>query len=358
MADPTQALPNRLSPRERFLRACRRQPVDRPPVWLMRQAGRYLPEYQALRAKHDFLDMCHTPALAREVTLQPIRRFDMDAAILFSDILVLPEALGLSVAYPTGGPTLTPSIRSAEDVRRLDAARPGAALEHVAEALRQVRTSLGQDRALLGFAGAPYTLATYMIEGETTRHAVETRRLAYRDPPLMDALLDRLVTELAALLRLQVEAGADAVQIFDTWAGDLPPAELERFALAPARKLFANLRTLGVPLIYYINGVAAHLDALADLDIDVLSVDWRIPLANVLDRTGGRLALQGNIDPLMLFAPLDRIAQEVQALHGSLGGRPGHILNLGHGVLPTTPLDAVSAFVGAAKGLTQGLAQK
>lgn len=354
MADAPRRLQGGLSPRERFLRACAGQPVDRPPVWLMRQAGRYLPEYQALRASHEFLELCHTPSLAREVTLQPIRRFDMDAAILFSDILLLPEALGQSVAYPTGGPTLTPSIRSSDDMRRLDSTRRSAALEHMAEAIRQVRTDLGQDRALLGFAGAPYTLATYMVEGETTRHAVETRRLAYRDPPLMAALLERLAVEVSDLLRLQVEAGVDAVQVFDTWAGDLPPADFKRLALAPARKLFTSLRALGVPVIYYVNGVAPHLEAMADLEIDVLSVDWRIPLASVRQRLGGRLGLQGNIDPLLLFAPEPRIAEEVRALHDSLDHRPGHILNLGHGVLPTTPPAAVSAFVAAAKGLANG----
>ena len=340
-----------MNSRERFLAACRLQPVDRPPVWLMRQAGRYMPEYQAVRARNDFLTLCHTPALACEVTLQPIRAFDMDAAILFSDILVVPEAMGQTVTYPTGGPRLTPPIRTTADLERLIDADPTDALAYVADAIRLIRAELGDDRALLGFSGAPYTLATYMIEGGGSKHQAETKRLALNDPDLMDALLGRLADLVAAYLKLQVAAGVDAVQVFDTWAGDLSPVDFERLALAPARRVVQALAPLGVPVVYFMNGIAAHLDAALATGATVLGIDWRLDLAEARRRTGGKVALQGNLDPLVLTAPPAVITQRVRQLHASLRGAPGHIFNLGHGILPFTPTQGVAAFVDAVKAL-------
>jgi uroporphyrinogen decarboxylase len=340
-----------MSGRERFLAACRREPVDRPPVWLMRQAGRYLPEYQELRAQHDFLEMCRSPALAAEVTLQPIRRYHMDAAVVFSDILVLPEAMGQTVAYPKGGPTLEPTVRTAGDLRRLRPVEPSVALDYVAEALRRLRRELAEDHALLGFAGAPYTLATYMVEGATSRHQPETKRLAFTEPELLDELLALLADQIAAFLRLQVEAGVDAVQIFDTWAGDLMPADFHRLARRPTQRVVEALADLEVPIIYYVNGIASHLEAAEATGASALSIDWRLDLAEARRRTGGRVALQGNLDPLYLQAPREAIARRVREIHASMDGAPGHIFNLGHGVLPFIPTEGVAAFVEAVQEL-------
>lgn len=343
-----------MNARERFLAACNRQPVDRPPVWVMRQAGRYLPEYLEVRAKHEFLEVCRSPALVTEVTMQPLRRFaGLDAAIIFSDILVVPKAMGQEVTYPKGGPQLAPPIREAADLGRLKECEPEKDLAYVAEALVQMRRVMGEDRALLGFAGAPYTLATYMVEGGGSRHQEQTKRLALRDPGLMDALLERLADAVARFLKLQIEAGADAVQIFDTWAGDLSPVDFERLALAPARRVTEQLAPLGVPVIYFMNGIAAHLEAAAGCGATALGIDWRLDLAEARRRTGGRLALQGNLDPLVLSGPPAIIRQRVQAIHDSLEGAPGHIFNLGHGVLPTTPIEGVATFVNAVQGLAR-----
>ncbi len=336
-----------MNSRERFLAACNRQPVDRPPVWVMRQAGRYLPEYLEVRAKHGFLEVCRSPELVTEVTLQPLRRFDMDAAIIFSDILVVPEAMGQEVTYPQGGPRLAPPIRKASDLARIRECEPEKDLAYVAEALVAMRRAMGDDRALLGFAGAPYTLATYMVEGGGSKHQEQTKRLALTEPGLIDELLERLADAVARFLRLQIEAGADAVQLFDTWAGDLSPVDFERLALKPAQRVIARLADLDVPVIYFMNGIAPHLEAAATCGATALGIDWRLDLAEARRRTGGRLALQGNLDPLVLSGPVSGIRERVRAIHQSLEGAPGHIFNLGHGVLPSTPVEGVAAFVDA-----------
>jgi uroporphyrinogen decarboxylase len=317
----------------------------------MRQAGRYLEEYRALRARHDFLELCKSPALATEVTLQPVRRFHMDAAILFSDILVLPEALGQRLSYPEGGPRLEPPIRSAEDLARLRALDAPAHLGYVAEAIALIGRQLARERALIGFAGAPYTLATYMVEGATSRHQAQTKALAFREPALLEELLERLAEGVSDFLLLQVEAGVDAVQLFDTWAGDLSPRDFARFALGPARKVIGALGKAGVPVIYYVNGIAAHLEAAATSGASVLGVDWRVCLGEVRRRVGPGVALQGNLDPLVLMAPPSEIRERVRAIHAAHGRGPGHIFNLGHGVLPETPVSGVAAFVDAVREL-------
>jgi uroporphyrinogen decarboxylase len=317
----------------------------------MRQAGRYLPEYQEVRARHGFLEVCRSPELVTEVTMQPLRRFGLDAAIIFSDILVVPEAMGQEVTYPAGGPRLAPPIRATADLQRLRPCNPETDLAYVAEALVHMRRAMGDDRALLGFAGAPYTLATYMIEGGGSKHQEQTKRLALQEPGLVDELLERLSDTVARFLRLQIEAGADAVQLFDTWAGDLSHTDYERLALAPTRRVTAALADLDVPVIYFMNGIAAHLGAAARSGATVLGIDWRLDLAEARRRTDGRLALQGNLDPLVLSAPPALIRERVRAIHASLEGAPGHIFNLGHGVLPTTPIEGVAAFVDAVREL-------
>lgn len=354
VTETTKDAPAPMTSRQRFVAAARCEAVDRPPVWLMRQAGRYLEEYQAVRKDHDFLTMCRTPALAAEVTLQPLRRYDMDAAVIFSDILVVPEAMGQEVTYPEGGPKLAPMIRSAADLASLKTFDPSVSLDYVAEALRLVRADFGDEKALLGFAGAPYTLATYMVEGGGSKHQTETKRLAFTDPALLDALLERLADAVAAFLRVQIEAGADAVQIFDTWAGDLAPPEFARIALAPAKRVVDALSDTGTPVIYYVNGIAAHLEAAASTGAQVLGIDWRMDLGEVRRRLGPGIALQGNLDPLALLAPPAEIRARVRAIHDSLEGTGGHIFNLGHGILPFIPVEGVGAFVDAVKELAHG----
>lgn len=340
-----------MNSRERFLAACwMKKPLDRPPVWMMRQAGRYLPEYRAIRAKHSFLEMCKTPDLAAEVTMQPIRRFGMDAAIIFSDILIVPEAMGISISYEEGGPRLDPVISTRADLERLRVPVDGD-LQFTCDALRLVRAQLGETTALLGFAGAPYTLASYMLESGSPRELMVTKSLQYSNPDLLKGLLDRLADAVAWFLEKQVAAGADAVQIFDTWAGNLCPADYREFALPYVARVIARLRRTGVPVILYINGVAGVLEAASTSGATVMGIDWRMDLKAADGVVGDRAALQGNLDPVMLFAPAARIRDEVRRAHSSLSRRSGHIFNLGHGILPSTPLEGAAAFVDAVREL-------
>lgn len=339
-----------MKPRERFLAAASGRPVDRPPVWVMRQAGRYLPEYRAVKERHSFQEMCRTPELAAEVTLQPLRRFPLDAAILFSDILVIPEALGVGVEYREGGPVLSRALRRPDDLATLETTGLMERLAFVPAALQAIRASLGADRALLGFAGAPFTLAVYMIEGGASKQFLETKRLLYAQPAVLHALLARLTDAVIPYLLAQAEAGADAVQLFDTWAGELAPAVFRAFTLPYVQRIAEALREAGVPLIYYINGAAGLLDAMAESGASVLGVDWRCELASVAMRT--RLPLQGNLDPFLLFAPEAAIEAEVRRVHESLAGHP-HLFNLGHGIFPQAPLTGMDAFVRAVTRLNE-----
>lgn len=339
-----------MNARERFLAACWRKPLDRPPVWIMRQAGRYLPEYRDVRAHHTFLEMCKTPELAAEVAMQPVRRFGMDAAIIFSDILVVPEAMGIRVRYEEGGPRLSPAIASAASLQALRAPSDDG-LRFTCDALRLVRAELGSETALLGFAGAPYTLATYMVEGGSSRDLLATKRMQYSDPSCLKALLDRLTDAVSRFLLKQIESGADVVQLFDTWAGNLTPSDYAEFALPYAREIFARLRPTGVPVILYINGVSGVLDLAASSGATVVGVDWRMDLAQASSDAGSSVALQGNLDPVLLFASPARIRAEVRRIHEALGRRTGHIFNLGHGILPGTPVEGAAAFIDAVKEL-------
>ena len=298
-------------PRERFLNACEGRPVDRAPVWVMRQAGRYLPEYRAIKERHSFQEMCRTPELACEVTLQPLRRFPLDAAILFSDILVVPEALGIEVQYREGGPVLSPFLRQSADLARLETADVTPRLDYVAAALRRIRAELGQDHALLGFAGAPFTLAVYMIEGGGGKNFREIKRALFERPSFVQALLERLTGALIPYLLMQLKNGADAVQLFDTWAGELSPADFRRFALPYVRRIARAVAAEGAPLIYYINGSGGLIEAMSESEATVLGIDWRVDLGQARARSQGRFPLQGNLDPHWLFAPAPEIRQAV-----------------------------------------------
>jgi len=313
----------------------------------MRQAGRYLPEYLELRSRHEFLDVCRTPALALEVALQPLRRFALDAAIVFSDILVVPEAMGQAVEYPEGGPRLSPPLSGGFDPDALVPDDVGASLGYVYEAIRLLRREMGDDRAVLGFAGAPYSLASYMVEGGGSRHNEAIKRLMYRDPERATALLDRIAEVVAEHLRLQIEAGADAVQIFDTWAGGLSPEDYVRFALPPTRRVLDRLAPLGAVRILYVNGSAGILEHMAAAGADVLSVDWRTDLSHAARVVGEDVPLQGNLDPVELFGPPQRIRARVRWIHRDLDLSTGHVFNLGHGILPGTPVEGADAFVRA-----------
>jgi len=340
-----------MTPRERFLAACRRQELDAAPAWVMRQAGRYLPEYRAVRAQHDFLSMCRTPAAAAEVTLQPVRRFGMDAAVIFSDILVPCAAMGLDLRFAEGeGPHLAPCVRSAADVARLADFDPHQATAFLGEAIRLVRRELGKERAIIGFCGAPWTTASYMIEGGSSRNFEHSKRLLYSEPEVFELLCKRLVDNLLPYLALQVEAGADALQIFDSWGGALDGATYRRALLPHVARLVAGARKLGVPVILYVNGCAQLLEVLADSGADVLGLDWRVEPADAIARVGARVALQGNLDPCALFAPPAVVAREVARVLDEFAGQRGYIFNLGSGILPGTPLESMDALFRVLRG--------
>ena len=341
-----------------FLRACRRQPVERTPVWMMRQAGRYLPSYRAVRAKHSFLEMCRTPALSCEVTLQPIDQLGFDAAILFSDILVTLPAMGIDVTFPEKGPVIGQPVRDRAAIDALAVPDPEAELGYVMEAVRQIRAGLASRGVpLIGFAGAPFTMLTYLVEGGGSKDYPNTRRLLFGDPAAAHALLEKIARTHAAYLEAQVAAGAQAVQMFDSWAGILAPPDFREFALRWATRVIEMLRTSatwkggGVPIIYFVNGCAPYLDDYVTSGADVLGVDWRVDIGAVRARLGDRVALQGNLDPGALFLPPEQIrARVADVIAGA--GRTGHIFNLGHGVLPSTDPAHVRAMIEAVRDLT------
>jgi uroporphyrinogen decarboxylase len=327
---------------DRFLRACRREPVDCTPVWFMRQAGRYLPEYQEVRAGHSILEVCKTPGLAVEVTLQPVRRFAVDAAIIFADILLPLEPMGLSVSFAAGeGPVIANPIRSAADVAALRPVRPEGDLGFVLEAIGQARSALAGEIPLIGFAGAPFTLASYAIEGGGSRNYVETKRLMYGDPEAWHDLMGRLADAVAGFLRAQVAAGAQAVQLFDSWVGALSPDDYAEYAYPYSQRIFAALADSGVPRIHFGTGATPLLPLMANAGCDVVGLDWRVHLDEGWAHVGHDKAIQGNLDPVVLFAPEHEIERRVLDIVKRADGRPGHIFNLGHGILPETPPEAV-----------------
>ncbi|HET7225897.1 MAG TPA: uroporphyrinogen decarboxylase [Candidatus Eisenbacteria bacterium] len=330
---------------DRFLRACRREPVDRPPLWIMRQAGRYLPEYRALRARVDFLTLCRTPELAAEASLQPIRRFGLDAAIVFSDILLPVVAMGCELRFEPG-PRLDRPLRTRADVEALRVEGAAERTPWTAAAVGLLRRELDGRTPVIGFCGAPFTLAAYLTEGSGGSGFGAVKRMMMAEPATLERLLDKLAHAMADHLNAQLSAGAQAVQIFDSWAGLLSPADYRRFALVPVQRLMARLERRGAPVIYFAPAAGHVLEASLATGADVLGLCWRTPLDDARRRTAGRVALQGNLDPHALFAPPARVQAEVEAMLEA-GDGPGHIANLGHGILPDTPLEAVQALVDA-----------
>ena len=338
---------------DRFLRACRREPVDRTPLWIMRQAGRYLPEYRAVRERVSFLTLCKTPELAVEVSLQPLRRFPLDAAIIFSDILLPLEALGCRMTF-NPGPKLEEPVRTHEQVKALEQRPAAEAVPFVAQAIRMLRQELDGRTPVIGFCGAPFTLAAYLVQGEGKEGFGAAKTMMYRDPQLLESLLDKLTETMIDYLRLQVLAGAQAVQIFDSWVGLLAPADYERFALGWVRRIVAGVKDLNVPVIYFVNGAPHLLEAATTAGSDVLGICWRTPIDEAAARVGSKVALQGNLDPHALFAEPAEVARLANDVLTRMAGRPGHIMNLGHGILPGTPIESVEALVAAVQQTGRG----
>lgn len=333
---------------DRLIRACRREPVDRTPVWMMRQAGRYMKEYRDIRRKVSFLELCKNTDLAAEVSLQPYRILDVDAVIFFSDILIPVEAMGVPVELTDKGPEIGRPIRTQQDVDALRIPDPASELSFVGSILKKLRQELQSAVPLIGFAGAPWTLASYMIEGGGSKSFAEIKGVAFREPRVLHSLLDKLASNISAYLLFQIESGAQVIQLFDTWAGELNRSDYEEFALPYTRKIFEAIGNR-VPRILYLNGCAAILESMATSGADVLSIDWRLPMAEARRRVGDRVALQGNLDPCVLLGPKSRITSK-SAVILEEAGPVGHILNLGHGILPPTPVENARAFIEFAKG--------
>jgi uroporphyrinogen decarboxylase len=325
----------------RFLKACRREPVDATPVWFMRQAGRYMTEYRALRERHSLLEICRVPELALEVTLQPIRRIEVDAAILFSDLLLPLEPMGLPFDFVKGeGPQIEQPIDSPDDIDKLRVFEPRQALSHVLEAIRLIQRELKGRVPLIGFAGAPFTLASYAIEGGHSSNFARTKALMYGHPDAWHKLCETFARVVADYLVAQIEAGVDAVQVFDSWVGTLSPADYREFALPHSKRIFDAVGGR-VPTIHFGTGTATVLEDLREAGGDVIGVDWRIPIDAAWTRIGYDRAVQGNLDPTLLLGPSHRMFTQTDDILARAGGRPGHIFNLGHGILPTTPVEHV-----------------
>jgi uroporphyrinogen decarboxylase len=329
-----------------FLRACRSEPVERVPVWIMRQAGRYLPAYQAVRARHSFLEICKTPELAAEVSLQPFRVLGVDAVIVFSDILIVAEAMGMLLEVPDSGPVLSNPVRDMDAVRRLRQFDPERDTKFVGDAIRAICRAVGPDVPVIGFAAAPWTLACYMIECRTRGDISIAKGMLREEPAMLRELLGRIAQTTIGYLQSQIEAGAAVVQLFDTWAGELSPSEYEAFALPSTQVVFEGLAKTGVPKILFAKSSAAILTSLTQSGADVLSVDCRTDLADARRILGFRLALQGNVDPNILLSSEATVRAAARGAIEKTGGL-GHILNLGHGILPTTPVANARAFVEA-----------
>ena len=327
-----------------FLAACRRQAVAHRPIWIMRQAGRYLPEYRALRAKVNFEALTRTPDLAAEVTLQPLRRFELDAAILFSDIMTPLQGMGVDLTFEPG-PVVREPIRTDAQIDALPALVAQRDVPFVLETIRLVRANMPRLAPLIGFAGAPFTLLCYLVCGRPSKEFAAARTFLYAQPHAAQRLLERLADAMAEYLAAQARAGAQALMLFESWAGLLAPKEFKQFALPAVRRTAAALRRTGVPLIYYVNQGSALMPAVAQLDVDVVGVDWRSGLSEVRRVLGPGKAVQGNLDPAALFAPAAELRRHVDAVLDEAGSAPGHIFNLGHGIWPDTDPDAVARLV-------------
>ena len=339
--------PRSLSSAARFLDACRFRPVDRPPVWMMRQAGRYLPEYREVRQRVSFMELCRSADLATEVSLQPFRRFEPDGVIFFSDILVPVAAMGARVEFGDGGPELPEPIRDAGAIERLARFDPAEAIPFTGDILARIKREVGDRAAVLGFCGAPWTLASYLVEGGSSRSFAHLKSMMGRDPGDLRRLLDLLADVAADVLSFQIASGADAVQLFDTWAGELAAEDYREWALPAVARAIAGIRRAGHPVVLYVNGCGHLIEDISRSGADVLSVDWRVPLAEAR-RRAPRRALQGNLDPGMLLGEPADVAARVRAMVQATGGE-GHVVNLGHGVLPGSRLECVDAFFDAAR---------
>jgi uroporphyrinogen decarboxylase len=328
-----------------FLAACRRQPVPHTPVWVMRQAGRYLPEYRALRAKSDFVTMTRTPELAAEVTLQPLRRFELDAAILFSDIMTPLQGMGVDLTFEPG-PVVREPIRTDAQIDALAELVPERDVPFVLESIKLIRPNVPRGAPLIGFAGGPFTLLCYLVCGRPSKEFGAARSFLYAQPGSAERLLDKLADAMSAYLGAQAAAGAQALMMFESWAGLLAAPEFNRFALRAVRRTMAALRAkTDVPLIYYVNQGSALMESVADLDVDVIGVDWRSSLKTVRRELGTGKAVQGNLDPAALFAAPEDLKRHIDAVLDAAGPTPGHIFNLGHGIWQETNPDAVARMV-------------
>lgn len=333
-----------------FLRACKRLPVERTPVWMMRQAGRYLPEYRAVRARADFLTMCKTPELATEVTIQPVDLIDVDVAIIFSDILVVPEAMGLPFEMVEAhGPVFPKPIRTRGDVEKLKIADPETGLRFVMDAIAMTKRQLAGRVPLIGFAGSPWTLAAYMVEGSGSKDFRYAKQMMLDDPQTMRLLLEKITLSVRLYLEAQIAAGADAVQIFDTWGGILTPDHYKSFSLETIAGIVSSMDRNGAPVIVFSKGANQSLHDIADIGADVVGVDWTIDMADARSVVEGRVSLQGNMDPAVLYSSPERIRSEVKSILKKFGKGPGHVFNLGHGITPDVPVDHAKAFVRAVK---------
>jgi uroporphyrinogen decarboxylase len=338
----------------RFLRACLRQPVDKTPVWFLRQAGRYMPEYQAVRRHHSLLQICKNPELAAEVTITAAEKLDVDAAIIFADLLLPLEAMGLDFEFLAGeGPVIHQRVRTAADVDKLRIDRAHE-LGYVADAIRKVVTHFNDRIGIVGFCGAPFTLASYMIEGGGSRNYIFTKTMMYREPSVWQLLLEKLAAVLEEYAAQQVEAGADVIQIFDSWAGALSPTDYRDFVLPVTTRLVRRVQALGVPVIYFGVDTATLLPAMRETGADVIGLDWRVPLDQGWATLGHAVAVQGNLDPITLFANEDLLRQRVRQILEQAGGRPGHIFNLGHGIVPGTPVENVQRVVQYVREFSRG----
>ncbi|WP_456448352.1 uroporphyrinogen decarboxylase [Thiolapillus sp.] len=348
---------------DRFLRALLREPVDMTPVWMMRQAGRYLPEYRATREKAgDFLSLCQNPELACEVTIQPLERFPLDAAILFSDILTIPDAMGLGLYFEEGeGPRFERPVQDKAAIDALPVPDPEEELRYVMDAVRTIRRELDGRVPLIGFSGSPWTLATYMVEGGSTKNFALSKGMMFDRPDLMHALLDKLAQSVTSYLNAQIAAGAQAVMIFDTWGGTLTPADYREFSLAYMQRIVEGLTREAegrkVPVVLFTKGGGQWLEAMADTGCDALGLDWTTDIGDARQRVGGRVALQGNMDPSTLYASAEVIRKSVANILESYGSGSGHVFNLGHGIHPGVDPDHAAAMVEAVHELSKAYHQ-
>lgn len=326
-----------------FISACYGRNKSTVPVWIMRQAGRYLPEYRAIREKVSFAELCRSPKLIAEVVRQPIERFDLDAAILFSDILTMLEPMGMRVSFPDGGPVLDNPISKPEDIKRLHSFDIESELSFVIDGIREIKKSLPQ-KPLIGFAGSPFTLACYLIEGRGSKTFSKAKRFLHQYPEAAAELFDLLSDTIAKYLRVQVKAGADAVQVFDSWGGILSADDYSRWSAGPVGAIFKKLKTTAVPRILFVNNIAPYLDIVRDIDCEVVGVDYRIDLARAASALPGK-AIQGNLDPAVLFGTPEHVAAGTRQILDSLDNHDNLIFNLGHGILPQTPIESVEAVV-------------